>query len=131
MVIHPYKHHPDSPVWVFDDPKHGLYAEPFVGQVNEMIDRLLESKGMSRDGKPYSFALLFSSAPLPDYDLHLEWLGATWRTYNNPEIRMRAPFWDWRDGCARRCSLISRRHPGDLREVRGKETLSLRTSIPS
>ena len=73
MVIHPYKQDPRSPTWVFDDPKHKLIAEPFVGQINPMLDRLLESKGISIEGHPFAFSLFFSSKPIPDYDLHLEW----------------------------------------------------------
>lgn len=74
MVIHPYKQHPDSPIWVFDDQRHGLVAEPFVGDINQMIDRLLESKEISTAWQPYAFSLLFSANPLPDADLHLEWV---------------------------------------------------------
>lgn len=81
MVLHPYKQHPDSPVWVFDDPKAQLLAEPFVGQINDMMDRLLESKGISTEGRPYAFSLLFSASPIPGHDLHLEWVSGD--TSNN------------------------------------------------
>ncbi len=74
MVLHPYKQHPASSIWVFDDSRHDLVAEPFVGQINDMMDRLLEAKGISTEGLPYAFSLVFSAAPIPSHDLHLEWV---------------------------------------------------------
>jgi hypothetical protein len=36
-VIEPYRY---SEMWVFDDPRVGLAAEPFVGGADTMIDRV-------------------------------------------------------------------------------------------
>lgn len=91
MVLYPYKQHPASPTWVFDDARYGLIAEPFVGDINRMIDRLLESKGISTNGEPYAFSLLFSASPIPGADLHLEWVsgdqgnhGSSGNVYRSP-----------------------------------------------
>jgi hypothetical protein len=60
-VIRPYK---SGDVWVFDDPRFGLKAEPFVGDTNVVIDAMLAKKGITGD----RFSLMFSRYRLPDYD---------------------------------------------------------------
>jgi hypothetical protein len=64
MVITPYRY---QNTWVFDDESVGLYREPFVSGVPEMIDRLV------RDipGAYHGFRLLFSSSPFPGYQVEL------------------------------------------------------------
>lgn len=50
--------------WVFDDARHGLKQEPFVGDTNLVIDELVAAK----DLKGKRFSLLFSQVPFPKYD---------------------------------------------------------------
>jgi hypothetical protein len=45
--------------WVFDDPTTGLEREPFVGEVNGMLDRL----SAAIPDAPSGFRLLFSVQP--------------------------------------------------------------------
>ena len=58
-VIVPYRH---ASTWVFDDPRVGLYQEPFVSGIPEMIDSIVANIPNAEKG----FRLLFSSAPFPD-----------------------------------------------------------------
>jgi hypothetical protein len=61
MIIAPYRW---GGTWVFDDPVTGLVREPFVAGVPQMIDVLLERKGIKGD----QFRLIFSAGPFPGYD---------------------------------------------------------------
>jgi hypothetical protein len=61
-IILPYKW---GATWVFDDPRVGLDKEPFVAGVPEMIDILLEQKGMKGVDR---FRLTFSAYEFPGYD---------------------------------------------------------------
>ena len=65
MIIAPYRW---GGTWVFDDPVTGLVREPFVAGVPEMIDVLLERKGIKAD----QFRLIFSATPFPGYDQKIE-----------------------------------------------------------
>lgn len=63
-------------VWVFDDEARGLKSEPFVGDINAMIDYLclqVESQDIT---------LIFGAHPFPGAMLHLERAetehGGTW-----------------------------------------------------
>lgn len=64
-VIVPYRH---ASTWVFDDPRVGLYQEPFVSGIPEMIDSIVANIPNAEKG----FRLLFSSAPFPGYQVELE-----------------------------------------------------------
>jgi hypothetical protein len=57
-------------VWVFDDEALGIHREPFVGDINKMIDAML-----GRAGLPVSeqFTALFSANSFPGYHMPLEW----------------------------------------------------------
>jgi hypothetical protein len=44
LVIAPYRH---AGTWVFDDPRVGLQAEPFVSGIPELIDKLVVDAGIS------------------------------------------------------------------------------------
>ena len=50
--------------WVFDDNRHGMKAEPFVGDTNKVINALLAEKQQDVT----KFTLQFSRYPFPDYD---------------------------------------------------------------
>lgn len=59
-VISPYRKYG---VWVFDDERFGLQAEPFVGATNNVIDHLLTHNDIQGP-----FSLQFSRHKLPEFD---------------------------------------------------------------
>jgi hypothetical protein len=65
-IIAPYRY---LDMWVFDDPRVGLSAEPFVGGADTMIDRVTADIPDARHG----FVLVFSAGPFPGHQFHLEW----------------------------------------------------------
>jgi hypothetical protein len=65
-VISPYRH---LGMWVFDDPRVGLSAEPFVGGADTMIDRVSSDIPNAEDG----FVMVFSSTPFPGHQHRLDW----------------------------------------------------------
>ena len=65
-VIAPYRY---LDMWVFDDPRVGLTAEPFVGGADTMIDQVTADISNADEG----FVMVFSSTPFPDYQFRLEW----------------------------------------------------------
>lgn len=82
MVIFPYNL---SGIWVFDDSTVGLLREPFVGDVNEMINHVSASIPEARSG----FALFFSATPFPGCQMKLVWLrsdGAQGNFYFSPDL---------------------------------------------
>ena len=66
-VVAPYHY---AGTWVFDDPRAGLWREPFVAGVPEMIDVLVKDIPGATNG----FRLLFSAQPFPGYQKRLTWL---------------------------------------------------------
>ena len=65
-VIEPYRH---FGMWVFDDPRVGLAAEPFVGGADTMIDRVTADMPDARHG----FTMVFSATGFPGHQFRLEW----------------------------------------------------------
>ena len=65
-VIQPYWY---LDMWVFDDPRVGLSAEPFVGGADTMIDRVTSHIPDAKRG----FNMVFSATPFPDHQYRLEW----------------------------------------------------------
>jgi len=65
-VIAPYRY---LDMWVFDDPRVGLTAEPFVGGADTMIDRVTAEIPHAEDG----FVMVFSGTPFPGHQFRLEW----------------------------------------------------------
>ena len=65
-VIAPYRY---LDMWVFDDPRVGLEAEPFVGGADTMIDRVTAHIPNADKG----FIMVFSQTPFPDHQFRLEW----------------------------------------------------------
>jgi hypothetical protein len=65
-VIAPYRY---LDMWVFDDPRVGLSAEPFVGGADAMIDRVTAHIPDAHRG----FVMVFSAQPFPDHQFRLEW----------------------------------------------------------
>jgi len=81
VEIYPYKH---KGTWVFDDERVGLYKEPFVLGVPEMIDHLVKDVPNAQKG----FKLLFSILPFPQFDQAIDKTRAefsgTWYQMNKP-----------------------------------------------
>lgn len=65
-VIQPYWH---LGMWVFDDPRVGLAAEPFVGGADDMIDRVTSHIPGAKGG----FTMVFSGMPFPGHQFRLVW----------------------------------------------------------
>jgi hypothetical protein len=66
LVIQPYKY---AGTWVFDDSRTGLFREPFVAGIPEMMDTL--TRGI--DDVENGFRLTFSANPFPGFDTKLVW----------------------------------------------------------
>ena len=60
LDIYPYRH---RGTWVFDDERVGLYREPFVLGVPEMIDHLVKDIPNAKKG----FRMNFSALPFPEF----------------------------------------------------------------
>ena len=58
--------------WLFDDPDVGLKREPFVGDVNELLDRLTAHIPDAQNG----FRLTFSSEPFGGHQAVFNWARA-------------------------------------------------------
>ena len=69
LVLAPYRH---AGTWIFDDPRVGLLAEPFVSGVPEIIDKLIAEADIPDADK--GFRLLFSARPFPGYQVKVLWL---------------------------------------------------------
>jgi hypothetical protein len=67
LLLEPYR---QDGVWVFDDSTVGLEREPFVGEVNAMLDRLSAPIPNAQSG----FRLLFSIEPFPGYQASFTWV---------------------------------------------------------
>lgn len=68
LVIEPYRL---VGTWVFDDPKVGLKAEPFVSGIPELIDKLVAEASIQEADK--GFRLIFSSQPFPGHQTRVVW----------------------------------------------------------
>jgi hypothetical protein len=65
-VIAPYRY---LGMWVFDDPRVGLFQEPFVSGADTMIDRVVAGIPDAERG----FVMLFSASPFPGHQFRLDW----------------------------------------------------------
>lgn len=65
-VIAPYRY---LDMWVFDDPRVGLVAEPFVAGADTMIDRVVADIPDAKNG----FVMVFSGFSFPGHQFRLEW----------------------------------------------------------
>ena len=65
-IIAPYRY---LDMWVFDDARAGLTAEPFVGGADTMIDRVVADLPDAENG----FVMIFSQSPFPGHQFRLEW----------------------------------------------------------
>jgi len=66
FAIAPYQH---QGFWVFDDPRVGLFQEPFVSGADRIIDLLTADIPDAKSG----FKLVFSATPFPGFNAHFEW----------------------------------------------------------
>ena len=65
-IIAPYKY---LDMWVFDDARVGLSAEPFVGGADTMIDRVVADIPGAQNG----FIMVFSADEFPGCQFRLDW----------------------------------------------------------
>lgn len=67
QIIYPYKEHG---VWMFDDESCGVNREPFCGDINRMIDAMVEDSGLVAAHR--GFMATFSPTPFPQakYSMH-------------------------------------------------------------
>jgi hypothetical protein len=68
-TILPYRH-PLHRMWVFDDARVGLNAEPFIAGADTIIDNLVKNIPDAESG----FRLLFSAEPFEEFTHELTWL---------------------------------------------------------
>jgi hypothetical protein len=82
-VIAPYRY---LDMWVFDDPRVGLVAEPFVAGADTMIDRVVADIPDAAKG----FVMVFSQFEFPGHQHRLEWLRAenSGNVYRSPDLDM-------------------------------------------
>lgn len=66
LVLKPYRHEGS---WVFDDVRLGLFKEPFIAGIPEIIDKMVKDVPNADRG----FRLIFSASPFPDYEIELVW----------------------------------------------------------
>ena len=69
LVLEPYREHG---TWVFDDSTAGLVREPFVGEVNAMLDQLAAPIAGAEQG----FRLLFAVEPFEGRQASFTWVRA-------------------------------------------------------
>src|SRR5262245_36779903 len=69
LTLEPYR---EPGMWVFDDPAAGLHREPFIGDVNAMLDRLSAAIPDAAAG----FRLLFSAEPFDGHQVTFTWVRA-------------------------------------------------------
>lgn len=69
LVLQPYR---EKGSWLFDDPTTGLLREPFVGDINAMLDRLSATIPDAQRG----FRLLFSLQPFEGQQTTFSWVRA-------------------------------------------------------
>ena len=82
-IIEPYLH---LGMWVFDDPRVGLSAEPFVGGADTMIERVTANIPDAARG----FIMVFSRASFPGCQFRLEWKrkDGTGNVYHSPDLNL-------------------------------------------
>jgi hypothetical protein len=71
-------------IWAFDDETRGLKNEPFVGETNNLIDKMAIESGYDLEDD-LQVALLFAATEFPNYqcDLNLIETSPTGTTYND------------------------------------------------
>ena len=67
--IYPYRNKQGT--WKFDDESTGLIAEPFVGETNTLIDKMVEDAGMTILAASTGVKVMFGYTPFPNYQVEL------------------------------------------------------------
>lgn len=85
LVLTPYR---AAGTWVFDDPRAGLKAEPFISGIPEIIDELIAEAKVADADK--GFRMIFSSQPFPNHQSKITWVrpesGGNW--YYSEEYKL-------------------------------------------
>ena len=71
LTLYPYKL-PNFKSWVFDDARTGLKEEAFVSGMSEMLDRMVEAKGIADAERGVS--ITFGAEAFEGADVELRWL---------------------------------------------------------
>lgn len=58
-------------VWSFDDASTELVGEPFVGETNVLIDKMVEERQLNPKRAARGVCVFFSHLPFPDYQVEL------------------------------------------------------------
>ena len=93
MQLFPYKE-ANSKCWVFDDPSTKLKGEAFVCGMTEMIDRIIQAKGMK--GADNGFTMTFGIEPFEGHDVKLYWIKdgeITFKTKDDKEVNILMGNW--------------------------------------
>ena len=73
LVIFPLSGtNPKSPTWAFDDPRHGLDAEPFVCGAEKIITKMAKLRKLNIKK---NLKLTFSATPFPNHQAKLDRIG--------------------------------------------------------
>lgn len=72
LTIRLYYHHG---LWVFDDVRTGLKAEPFVAGADDLIDYVLTVKGLRATALQDGFTAIFGKKEFRDADVQLNFTG--------------------------------------------------------
>ena len=91
FVIAPYKY---EGMWVFDDPAVGLSREPFIAEIDTMVDKIIAGIPNADKG----FRAIFSAAQFPGPILN--WNGVA---KNPAAIGITATNSKWKGGSAPHC----------------------------
>lgn len=89
LVIRPYRH---NGLWVFDDVRVGLTAEPFVAGADDLIDHVLEVKGMYGAAMRDGFTAVFGKQEFRGADVRLDFTeyasgGTVYLPHDLPDFR--------------------------------------------
>jgi hypothetical protein len=89
LVIHVYYL---NGLWVFDDARVGLTAEPFVGGADDFIDHLLKLKGIREEAVKKGFNAIFSKQEFRGADAQINFTcfanqGTVYTPVNVPDFR--------------------------------------------
>ncbi len=79
-------------LWVFDDARVGLVAEPFVGGADDFIDHLLNAKGVRNQARENGFNAIFSQQEFRGADAQISFtdfanMGTVYTPVNLPYFR--------------------------------------------
>ena len=103
MTLFPYKNE-EYDCWVFDDSTNKLKSEAFVLGASEMIQEVVNRKGIPNADK--GFALTFGAEPFEGHDVELSWIEAGDYTYTNDNDETVTVPGNWFGGCVGQLMMI-------------------------